>query len=404
MPEIDFVPLLIVLLVAFLAPIVVEVLPGPRIPAEVLEIVLGIVLGPAVLAWVPLDGTIELLAVIGLAFLLFLAGLEIDLRELRGRTLRLAGAGFGMSLVLAAVAGGVLAGVGLVDSAPFIAVALLATSLGLVVPVVANAGHAHTPVGQLVIAGSSIADLASVVLLSLVFSAAVTSFGARFFLLGVFLVAVVAVGLAVTATERLRPIMRIQAKLEDTSAQLRVRAAVLVLVALVAVASRIGLEAILGAFVAGIVLATADRDELARHPSLRSKLEGIGFGFLVPIYFVASGLRFDLQALFASRATLASIPVFLAALLMVRGGGAMLYRPVVGSRQTVAAALLQATSLPFLVAAAQIGQEMGLVTPATGAALVGAGLFSVVIFPSAALSLLRSPASKPEPSAVPTGV
>jgi Kef-type K+ transport system membrane component KefB len=125
------------------------------------------------------------------------------------------------------------------------------------------------------------------------------------------------------------------------------------------------------------------------HPALRQKLEAIGFGVFIPVFFITSGLQFDLAALISSPATLLRVPIFLAALLLVRGLPALLYRPLVGSRRSVVAGLLQATSLTFIVAASQIGLELGLITKATSAALIAAGLLSVLIFPLLALTLLR---------------
>jgi Kef-type K+ transport system membrane component KefB len=186
--------------------------------------------------------------------------------------------------------------------------------------------------------------------------------------------------------------MRISAvllRLYDTTAQIRIRGAVLLLIAFVAIAGRFGLETILGAFLAGVVLGMVDRDAMMTHPHFRTKIEGIGYGFLIPVFFVSSGLTFDLNALFSSPTTILRAPIFLLALLAVRGIPALLYRPVVGNRRTVAAALLQATSLPFVVVAARIGVSLDLISGANAAALVAAGLLSVLIFPIVALGLLR---------------
>jgi Kef-type K+ transport system membrane component KefB len=160
------------------------------------------------------------------------------------------------------------------------------------------------------------------------------------------------------------------------------------------VAQRLGLEVILGAFLAGALLRVVDRDEMMTHPKFRVKLEALGYGFLVPFFFVVSGVRFNLQALTDNPANLRLVPLFLAVLLMVRGLPAWLYRPRVGTRRTVVAGLLQATSLPFIVAAAQIGMELGTLDQATGAALVAAGLASVLLFPLAALTVLRGGAGR----------
>ncbi len=177
-------------------------------------------------------------------------------------------------------------------------------------------------------------------------------------------------------------------RLQDTTAEIRVRLAVVLLVAFVALATRFGLESILGAFLAGAVVSLVDRDS-SSHPRFRTKLEAIGFGFVVPVFFVSSGIRLDLAGLMHSPGALARVPVFLAALLLVRGVPALLGLSALGGRATAAAALLQATSLPFLVTATQIGLVLGKITPVTAAALVCAGLLSVLLFPPAALALLK---------------
>jgi Kef-type K+ transport system membrane component KefB len=178
-------------------------------------------------------------------------------------------------------------------------------------------------------------------------------------------------------------------RLQDTTAQIRVRGAFMLLAAFVALAQGLGLEVILGAFLAGVILRLVDRDRMMTHPQFRQKLEAVGFGVFIPIFFVTTGLQFDLAALFASTSTIALVPIFLVALLLVRGVPAIFYRPLVGSRRFVVAGLLQSISLPFIVAASQIGMELGLLTRATGAALITTGLLSVILFPITALTLLR---------------
>jgi Sodium/hydrogen exchanger family len=149
-----------------------------------------------------------------------------------------------------------------------------------------------------------------------------------------------------------------------------------------------GFDALTGFFPTAEEPADGDRDRMMTHPQFRVKLEAAGFGIFVPVFFVTSGLRFDLDARFASGSTIALVPI-LAALLIVRGQPALVYRSTIGDRQTVVAELLQATSLPFIVAASMIGIELGLLDEATSAALIAAGLFSVLIFPLVALTILR---------------
>ena len=163
---------------------------------------------------------------------------------------------------------------------------------------------------------------------------------------------------------------------------------ILLLVGFVALAMRFGLEAILGAFLAGALVSAIDRDS-ASHPHFRVKLDAIGYGFLVPVFFVSSGVALDLRGLIAEPSALLRVPVFLIALLLVRGLPALLYIRTLGRSATVAAGLLQATSLPFLVTAATIGMQTGFISPTTGAALVCAGLLSVMIFPAVAVSQLH---------------
>jgi Kef-type K+ transport system membrane component KefB len=179
------------------------------------------------------------------------------------------------------------------------------------------------------------------------------------------------------------------ARLQDTTAQIRVRGAMFLLLLLVLAAQQFGLAAILGAFVAGAVVSVVDRDGVRTHPRFRVKLDAIGYGFLIPVFMVAAGLSFDVQALLDEPGVLLRVPLFLVALLVVPGLPALVYRPVLGTRQSVAAGLLLATSLPFIVAATQIGISLGVVTRATAAAFVAAGLISALVFPLVATLLVR---------------
>jgi len=395
MPDVSFTNLLVVAAVAVLAPLVVGYFPRLRIPAVVLEIIGGIIIGPSVLGWVHIDLPVQILALFGLAFLLFLAGLEIDVHRLRGRLLRYALLGYLVSLVLGYGAGASFTAAGWVSQPLLLAIALSATSLGLVVPVLKDAGQVDSDVGQSALAAASIADFAAIVLLSLFFSSG-GSTGSKVVVLGAFAGLVVVTGLAVSGAARSMRLGQVLLRLQDTTAEIRVRFAVLLLVAFTALAQRFGLEAILGAFLAGAIVGLVDRDS-ASHPNFRTKLEAISYGFLVPVFFVSSGVKLDLAGLLHSPPALVRVPVFLLALLVVRGLPALIGLRANGTRATLALGLLQATSLPFIVTATQIGVTLGKITPVTAAALVCAGLLSVLIFPLIALALLRR--GKPEPAA-----
>jgi Kef-type K+ transport system membrane component KefB len=392
LPHVSFGSLFLVSLVAVGAPLFVR-LTHLRVPAVVIEIVAGIIVGPAVLGWVRVDLPVQILSLVGLAFLLFLAGLEIDIAGLRGAVLRQAGVGFVLTLVLG-VSVGLAFGVANYTKSPLLlAVALSATSLGLVVPVLKDAGQVDRPMGRLTIAGASVADFGGIVLLSLLFSETATSVGSTVLLLTMFALLVLVAVLVLTRVLRSVRLDAVLVSLQDTTAEIRVRIAVVLLVGFVAVAERLGLETILGAFLAGAILNLVDRDSMS-HPNFRLKLEAIGYGFVVPVFFISSGLRFDLHALLDRPSAALKVPLFVLALLVVRGVPAALYAKDVGRRGAMAAGLLQATSLPFLVTVTQIGLQLGDLRPDTAAALVSAGLVSVVVFPPAALSLLRQPARR----------
>ncbi len=366
--DVSFTSLFFVALIAFCAPTLVGFVPRLRIPSVVVMIAAGIVFGSSGVSLIQLDGPLQILALLGLAFLLFLAGLEIDVRRLRGNLLRVALAGYALTLALGGIAGMLFGILDWVRSPLLLAVTLSATSLGLIVPVLSDADQAETHTGLSVIAASSVAEFGSVLLLSLLFS---TSGGT----------------VAVFAAHRSIRLGGVFLRLQDTTAELRVRAAMALLIGFVVLAQRVGLETILGAFMAGVIVAALDPDTTTHW--FRAKLEGIGNGFVVPVFFITSGLQLELHQLLASPLALLRVPVFLVALLVVRGMPALLYLRAIGVGASSAAALLQATSLPVIVTAAQIGLVLGALLPVNAAALICAGVLSTLIFPAGALAILR---------------
>jgi Kef-type K+ transport system membrane component KefB len=338
--EIEFTNLLIVVAAAFAAPLALGLAPGLRLPAVVLEILIGIAIGPSGLGWVALDEPVEVLALIGLAMLLFLAGLEIEFMQLRGAVVRLAALSFGVSMVIALALSLGLSAAGLADEPLFVAIVLTSTSLGIVVPLLKDAGQVSSRFGQLVIAAASIADFAGIILLSLFFSREGAGIGAQVVLLALFSAALALVALALIGFEHSMRVSGVLRALQDTTAQIRVRGAFVLIVGLVALAQGLGLEVILGAFAAGAILSLVDPDRAMTHPELRAKLQAVGFGVFIPVFFVSSGLRFDLDALFSGASTLVRVPVFLAAILLARGVPALVYRRLVGSERAVVAGLL----------------------------------------------------------------
>ena len=385
MPAFD--NLLIVVAVAFAAPLLLGFFPKVLLPSVVLEIVAGIVIGPSVLGIVEVDEAVEVIAGIGLAFLLFLAGLEIEFDKLRGNVLGLTLMGFALSFAIAVLVALLLKGTGLIETPLLVAIILCATSLGVLIPVLKDAGEISSTFGQLIVAAGTVADFGAVILLSIFFSGE-GGVGSTLLLIGSLVLLAAVVFIAVKTAERSSLIRDDLVRLQDTTSQIRVRGAVVLLVGFAAIAESLGLETILGAFMAGAILSLLDRDEAMTHPEFRRKLEAVGFGIFIPVFFVTSGVNYDLDALLASASNVVMVPIFLAALVAVRGLPALLYRRVLDGRHTAVAGLMQATSLPFIVAAVAIGEDLGLIDAAEGAALIGAGLLSVLIFPATGLSLL----------------
>src|SRR6266545_4920519 len=396
MPAFD--NLLIVVAVAFAAPLVLGFFPSVKLPSVVLEILAGIVIGPSVLGIVEVDDAVSVIALLGLAFLLFLAGLEIEFDKLRGEVLRYTAMGFAISFGIAVVVALLLKAAGLIETPLLIAIILCATSLGVLIPVLKDAGEISSPFGQLIVAAGTIADFGAVILLSVFFSGE-GGIGATLLLIGALVLLAGAIFLAVRGAERSSIIRADLLRLQDTTAQIRIRGAFVLLIGFAAIAAQLGLETILGAFMAGAILSLLDRDQAMTHPDFRRKLEAVGFGVFIPVFFVTSGVNYDLNALLASASNVIMVPIFLAALVVARGLPALLYRRVLDGRRTAVAGLMQATSLPFIVAATAIGQELDLISAAEGAALIGAGLLSVLFFPATGLSLLRGKEAPPQPEA-----
>ena len=386
---ISFNSLLIVGAVAVAVPLLLGLFPAVKVPAVVLEILGGILVGPAVLGWVHLDVAVRVTSDLGLGFLLFMAGYEIDLRRFDRRVLLLVARAFVVSVALALlVAYGLQLG-GQVKDGLLVGITLMATSLGVLVPILKDAGETETELGRLIMAAGSVAELAPLVLLSVFFSASSTDPSVELGLLAGFVAFTAAV---VVVTQRVRvlgPLRQVVQRLDNTSSQLRVRLAITFALAFAVAAEHFGLATILGAFLAGVIVRRTD-EVPASQEAFQGKLEAIGFGFLIPVFFVSTGVGLDVASLFRSERAIVLVPVFLVALLVARGLPAMLYVRVVGSTRAIAAGFMQATSLTFIVVATVIGVETGHQRPSTAAALVVAGLLSVVIYPPVALQVLKS--------------
>jgi Kef-type K+ transport system membrane component KefB len=395
---ISFNGVLIIAVVAVLVPVVLGLLPAQPVPGAVLEVIAGIVVGPAVLGWVHIDAPITVLSDLGLGMLLFLAGLEIDVDGLRGALGRLAGLAFACSVLLGVACGYGLSAVNQGSQPLFLAIVLMSTSAGLLLPLLKDAGQEGTRFGQLVMTAGALAEVATIMGLSLFFSATSKTSADRLVSLVIFLALLAVFGLALGRVRQLSGLERLLDRLEDRSAQLRVRATLTLALAFGVLAYRFGFASILGAFAAGLLVRMIDLTGRAPHPQFETKLQGIGFGFLIPVFFIATGVQFNLRALLADPVAIAEVPLFLAALLIVRGLPALLYVRFTGIRRASVAGLMQATTLTFVIVATQIGLAARLISSTTSASLLAAGLLSAAIFPALALRLLPPMQPAPEPA------
>lgn len=395
--DITYGDALIVVVVAVIAPVLAGLAPRLRLPAVALEIVLGIVVGPSLLDLVDVDVTLSVLSTLGLGYLLFLAGLEIDLANVKGRSTLVFGS-WGISCAAAVVFGLAVHLLDAHDDPWLLGLALMSTSLGLVVPILREAGQSRTPFGQTVMGSSSVAEFGALLLLTLFYSTDGTDTGRQVALIAIFAVATVFLGVAVAVGSNAPAVWPALERLADSSSQLSVRAVLVVFLVFLALATHLGLEAILGAFVAGAMLRFFDRDGHLEQPSLKPKIEAIGYGFLVPVFFVTSGVQLDMDALFGSPGHLALVPILVVGMLLARGVPTyLLFRGAFTEGESRAGALLSATNLTFVVVVASIGTQTASLDAASAAALVMAGVVSVLVYPPAAnLCLPKAPQLEPD--------
>jgi Kef-type K+ transport system membrane component KefB len=388
-----------VVLVAALAATTVAVLPrGFAPPVVVLELLLGIVIGPQVLDIAQVDDFIQFFSNLGLGMLFFFAGYEIDFDRIRGRPLALGAGGWVLSITLAYAAGGVLAAAGLVISFLYTGSALATTAIGTLIPIMRDTGELRTRFGTYLLAAGAVGEFGPILLVTLILSTSHPLHEA------VVLVAFVVMALAVAlASVRLaRPGWSVLEATIESSSQLAVRIVVVLVFGLLALAGELGLDILLGGFVAGMITRVALKGQELQ--VFDSKLTAVGFGFLVPFFFVTSGMNFDLDALVESSGALLKLPLFLALFLVVRGAPAvLLYRGVLRARERAALAVFSATELPLVVAITTLATEGGHMRTSTAAALVGAAILSTLIFPFVGMALRKGASGEVEttPESVP---
>jgi Kef-type K+ transport system membrane component KefB len=376
--------LLAVALVAALTPLLVAILPGPRIPQVVVFLIGGVLIGPHVLGLAE-TGSIQLLSDVGLGFLFLLAGYELDPQLLRQRPGRLAITGWLMSAAISvAVTAGLTAAGYIKDYVP-VGLALTTTALGTLLPILRDNGMLGGDFGRHVFAAGAVGELFPILIIAVF----LTKRGHFIALASVVAVGVIAIVLSLVPwLARSSTVKRVIDEGQDATAQITLRWAVVLLFALLAFASRFGLDVVLGAMLAGIVLRIWTRRLNLDTENLERKFDTVGYGIFIPIFFISSGMTIDLTAIIHSPLRLL---VLLALLLIVRGLPSMIvYRNDLKPRERVEMTFITATSLPLLIALAEIGEQDGVMLPATAAALVGAGVLSVLIYPLIAVGLYKS--------------
>jgi Kef-type K+ transport system membrane component KefB len=381
--------LLAVMLVAALAPLVVALLPGPRIPQVVVFLLGGVLIGPHVLGFAE-TSSIQLLANIGLGFLFLLAGYELDPRLLRQEPGRLAIGGWLMSAAIAVGVAAALTAAGYIKDYVPVGLALTTTALGTLLPILRDNGMLGGEFGRHVFAAGAVGELFPILIIA-VFLGQRGSFVA---LASVLLVGALAIALTIVPwLAKSAAVQRMVTEGQEATGQVTLRWSLVLLFALLALASRFGLDVVLGAVLAGIVLRGWTQHLRMDTESLEHKFDAVGYGLFIPIFFISSGMSFDLKSISEDPLRLL---VFFVLLIVVRGLPSLLvYRRALAPVQRVEMTFITATSLPLLIALATIGEQDGVMLPATAASMIGAGVLSVLVFPLIAVSLHRRAALTP---------
>jgi Kef-type K+ transport system membrane component KefB len=384
--DLDYLNIVVVAGVAVAAPLLSAIAPF-ALPEVVIQVVGGVVLGPSVFGLVEADGAVQILAALGLAYLLFVSGMEIRATTLRGPMLALSVRAFGVSALIALAAALLLGRVGLVENRPLIVATLITTSLGIVVAVLKELGEHESEMGQLTLVSAALGDFASVGLLSVIFASGPWEQA------GVLALFAIVVLVLIAATIRLRVIQRLAGSLARGTrhaTHLYVRSTFAFMLGFAAVADLIGLEAILGAFAAGVAISLLG-EQLPDGPPAHTHVEAVGLGVLAPMFFVTSGIHFDLPALTGSGEGLALVPALFFAMVLCRLAPALAFGRVLGPRRSLVAGLLLSTKLTFVVAAVEIARQAGAVETSVASALVAAAVLTVLVLPVLAAGLAAGP-------------
>lgn len=384
MIEVDTDSFFAIVVVAAVAAVTVAAVPKRFAPpVVVLELMLGIVIGPELLGLAQTDDFVDFFSNLGLGMLFFFAGYEIDFERIKGKPMKLGGLGWLLSVALAYGIGAALAAGDIVLSFLYTGSALATTAIGTLIPILRDNGELKTRFGTYLLAAGGAGEFGPILLITLVLSTTNPLHEAAILLAFVALALVLAVG-SVRYAWRGWPALE---RTFEASSQLAVRITVVLVFGLVLLAGKLGLDILLGGFVAGMIVRLALKGQELQ--VFESKLTAVGFGFFVPFFFVTSGIEFDLAALGSAEA-IAKLFLFFGLFLVVRGTPALLlYRGVLDARDRAALAFYSATELPLVVAITTIATESGHMKTSTAAGLVGAAMLSTLVFPFVGLALRR---------------
>ena len=385
--------LFFIMLIAVLAPLLVGLL-RLKVAEVVILLVLGILVGPEMLGLVQIDASISLLAQLGLGFLFFFAGLELEPEAVKGRYGKLAAIGWGCTLLAAGITTWVLESMGHIENLIGFAIVLTSTALGTLLPVLRDNGELKTPFGKFFMGAGAIGEFGPILAISLL----LTSLNSLEAIISLIAMGVAAYLLAKVPqwlkSEKLR---RLIGAGEYSSSQTPIRITMLFLVGLLAIAATLGLDVVLGAFIAGLIFRRSMPQD--SESTINEKVEGIGFGFLIPIFFIVSGVKIDIVSIIEDPA-----PMFVVTLLLLIVRGLpqfFIYRNAIPvARDRIRFSLYVATALPIIVAVTTIQVEAGVMTDADAATLVGAGALSVLLFPLSAYFVGRKSGRKADPELV----
>ena len=382
--EVDSASFFAIVVVAAVAAITTAVVPKRFAPpVVVLELLLGIVIGPEILDLAKTDEFVDFFSNLGLGMLFFFAGYEIDFDRIKGKPIKLGAWGWVLSVGLAYGIGGLLATADIVLSFLYTGSAMATTAIGTLIPILRDNGELKTRFGTYLLAAGGAGEFGPILLVTLVLSTTNPLHEAAILLAFVGLALILALG-SIRYAWRGWPALE---RTFEASSQLAVRVTVVLVFGLVLLAGELGLDILLGGFVAGMIVRLALKGQEVK--VFESKLTAVGFGFFVPFFFVTSGIAFDLAAL-GSVEAIAKLFLFLGLFLVVRGAPALLlYRKVLGARDRAALAFYSATQLPLVVAITTIAVESGEMKSSTAAGLVGAAMLSTLIFPFVGLALRR---------------